>query len=106
MGLGVSLSEQLLFDESGHLLNGCTLDYRIPRIMNIPEEFVSLFQENEDGPGPFGAKGMGEGAILAIAPAVCGAVYDATGIYIGEIPLTPEKLWKTLQSHNHPPSTD
>jgi len=101
MGLGVSLSEQLLFDKSGHLLNGSSLDYRIPRVVNIPEEFVTIFQENQDGPGPFGAKGMGEGAILAIAPAVCGAVYDATGVYISEIPLTPEKIWKTL-SNQHP----
>lgn len=106
MGLGVSLSEQLLFDDFGHLLNAGSLDYRIPRAVNIPEEFVTIFQENQDGPGPFGAKGMGEGAILAIAPAVCGAVYDATGIYISEIPLTPEKIWKTLQSQEHSPSTD
>ena len=49
---------------------------------------------------------MGEGAILAIAPAICGAVYDATGIYISEIPLTPEKLWKTLQSQKHRPSAE
>ena len=98
MGLGVSLSEQLLYDDRGHLLNAGSLDYRVPRVVNIPEEFLTVFQEHEDGPGPFGAKGMGEGAILAVAPAICGAVYDATGIYISEIPITPEKLWRTLQA--------
>ena len=96
MGLGVSLCEELRFDRSGHLLNGSSLDYRIPRVGDIPETWSTLFQENQDGPGPFGAKGMGEGAILAIAPAVCGAVLDATGIYVSEIPLTPEKIWNAI----------
>ena len=96
MGLGVSLSEELRFDRSGHLLNGSSLDYRIPRVEDIPEAWTTIFQENRDGPGPFGAKGMGEGAILAIAPAVCGAVLDATGIYVSEIPLTPEKIWSVI----------
>jgi CO/xanthine dehydrogenase Mo-binding subunit len=106
MGLGVSLSEQLLFDDAGHLLNASSLDYRIPRVVDIPEEFVTIFQENQDGPGPFGAKGMGEGAILAVAPALCGALYDATGIYLSELPLTPEKIWKALQSKSRKPPAD
>jgi CO/xanthine dehydrogenase Mo-binding subunit len=53
--------------------------------------------ENEDGPGPYGAKGMSEGALLAVASAVAAAVRDATGVTIRELPLSPERVWRALQ---------
>ena len=53
--------------------------------------------ENQDGPGPFGAKGAGESGILAISPAVASAVTEATGAVIRDLPLTPENVWRALQ---------
>jgi CO/xanthine dehydrogenase Mo-binding subunit len=53
--------------------------------------------EHEDGPGPYGSKGMSEGALLCVAPAVAAAVHDAIGVRIRELPLTPERVWRALQ---------
>ncbi len=100
IGVGVSLSEQLLYDRSGGIVNGSSLDYRIPTVADIPEQMISLFQENHDGPGPQGAKGLGEGGILAVAPAICGALFDCTGILFTEIPLTPEKIWRAMSKQD------
>jgi CO/xanthine dehydrogenase Mo-binding subunit len=53
--------------------------------------------ENEDGPGPYGSKGMSEGALLCVAPAVAAAVRNATGAVIRDLPLTPERVWRALK---------
>ena len=53
--------------------------------------------ENADGPGPYGAKGMSEGALLPVAPAVAAAVADATGVVIRDLPLSPERVWQALR---------
>jgi CO/xanthine dehydrogenase Mo-binding subunit/aerobic-type carbon monoxide dehydrogenase small subunit (CoxS/CutS family) len=98
MGMGLALSEQLVYDAAGRLVNGSSLDYRIPTIGDVPEEMAGLFQENGDGPGPWGAKGLGEGGILAVGPAICGAILDLTGAHLTELPVTPERLWRALHS--------
>ncbi len=95
MGLGHTLMEEMIYDEHGRLLNAGPLDYRIPTAMDIPV-IKTAFIENGDGPGPFGAKGIGEGPLLAVAPAIADAVYDAVGVVIKDLPLTPEKVWKAL----------
>jgi len=53
--------------------------------------------ENGDGPGPYGAKGMGESGIVSIAPAVSNALFNATGVRLRDLPLTPERVWRALQ---------
>ena len=65
--------------------------------MDLPLAMESDIVENEDGPGPYGAKGMSEGALLCVAPAVAAAVRDATGVVIRDLPLTPERVWRALQ---------
>ena len=60
----------------------------------------SLLVENGDGPGPYGSKGAGEGGLMATAPAVASAVTEATGIVIRDLPLTPERLWRGLQTRS------
>jgi CO/xanthine dehydrogenase Mo-binding subunit len=52
--------------------------------------------EEGGGSGPMGAKGMGEGSILPVAPAICNAVYNATGVRIHEVPLRGERVWTAL----------
>ena len=96
MGMGLALSEQLVYRD-GALLNAGSLDYRIPTATDIPRESVSLFQENGDGPGPHGSKGIAEGGILAIAPALASAVHDSTGVRICDLPITAEKIWTAIQ---------
>ena len=99
MGVGFTMMEHLVLSPEGRIMNPSSLDYRIPTIYDIPKEMVSLTVENEDGPGPYGAKGMGEGGILAIAPAVAQAIFDCTGVRIREIPFSPENVWRALQTH-------
>jgi CO/xanthine dehydrogenase Mo-binding subunit len=99
MGLGQTLMEHLLFDpESGRIENLGALDYRIVTTKDVPLEMASLTVENEDGPGPYGAKGTGESGLLSTAPAIASAIRDATGVVVRDLPLTPERIWSALQS--------
>ena len=94
-GMGLTLFEEIVYKD-GQMVNPNLVDYRLPRFRDLPELFTTQILEEEGGPGPYGAKGMGEGGILAVAPAVCNAVYDATGVRIREVPLRGERVWKAL----------
>jgi CO/xanthine dehydrogenase Mo-binding subunit len=99
MGLGQTLMEHLVFDpETGRIQNLGALDYRIPTTKDVPLEMESLVVENEDGPGPYGSKGTGESGLLSTAPAIASAIWDATGVVIRDLPLTPERVWRALQA--------
>lgn len=99
MGLGHSLYEQLLVDEDGRIRNLGAIDYRIVTSKDMPEVLQTGMIENADGPGPKGAKGVSEGAILCTAPALGAAIADATGLFIKDLPLTPERIWRADQSN-------
>ncbi|MFD9330391.1 xanthine dehydrogenase family protein molybdopterin-binding subunit [Streptomyces sp. NPDC060065] len=98
MGLGHSQMEQLLLDDHGRISNLGALDYRIPTFKDVPAELVTSAVENHDGPGPYGSKGISEGALLCTAGALGGAVTQATGVVIRDLPLTPERVWAALQT--------
>ena len=97
MGLGHTLMEHYLFDDEGRIRNLGAIDYRIPTSMDLPRSMESDVVEHGDGPGPYGAKGMSEGALLCVAPAVAAAVRDATGVAIRDLPLTPERVWRSIR---------
>nr|MBA2299349.1 molybdopterin-dependent oxidoreductase [Chloroflexota bacterium] len=96
MGLGHTLMEQYIYDDDGRIRNLGAIDYKIPTSLDLPLLMESDIVENEDGPGPYGSKGMSEGALLCVAPAVAAAVRDATGVVIRDLPLTPERVWRAL----------
>ncbi len=96
-GLGHTLFESLQY-ERGQPLNANLVDYRVPRFADVPEHFHSALVENQDGPGPYGAKGMGESGIVAVAPAVGNALARATGVRVRQLPLTPERVWRALRN--------
>jgi CO/xanthine dehydrogenase Mo-binding subunit len=100
MGLGHTLMEQLILDEQGRILNLGALDYRVPTTKDVPLELRSLLVQNRDGPGPYGAKGAGEGGLFGVAPAVAAAVAEATGAVIRELPLTPERVWQAIRQED------
>ena len=102
MGLGHTLMEHYIYDETGRIRNLGAIDYRIPTSMDLPRSMESDIVENADGPGPYGSKGMSEGALLCVAPAVAAAVHDATGVVIRSLPLTPEKVWRALTDASTP----
>jgi len=95
-GLGNTLFESLEYD-NGQPVNATLVDYRVPRFTDLPESFESVLIENRDGPGPYGAKGMGESGIVSTAPAVGNALFAATGVRVRDLPLTPERVWRALQ---------
>jgi len=98
-GIGHTFFEQLIYD-NGQLINPSLVDYRVPTFSDVPEEFHTALVENGDGPGPFGVRGMAEGGILSVAPAVCNAIDRATGVRIKDLPLTPERVWRALKDSN------
>jgi carbon-monoxide dehydrogenase large subunit len=95
-GVGYALYEKMLYDQKGKLLNNSYRDYRIPRSISIPEVDAQWVESN-DPKGPFGAKGVGEPPMIAIAPAIANAIYDAIGVWIKEIPVEPEAVLKALK---------
>jgi CO/xanthine dehydrogenase Mo-binding subunit len=97
MGLGHTLMEHLILGDDGRIRNLGAIDYRIPTSMDLPQSIESDIVEGGDGPGPYGAKGMSEGALLCVAPAVAAAVHDAVGVRIRDLPLSPERVWRALQ---------
>ncbi|HEV8402386.1 MAG TPA: xanthine dehydrogenase family protein molybdopterin-binding subunit [Candidatus Limnocylindrales bacterium] len=102
MGLGHTLMEHYILDDTGRIRNLGAIDYRIPTSMDLPLRMESDMIENADGPGPYGAKGMSEGALLPVAPAVAAAVADATGAVIRDLPLSPERVWQALHESERP----
>lgn len=102
MGLGHTLMEHYIWDDDGRLRNLGAIDYKIPTSMDLPTEMISEVIENADGPGPYGSKGMSEGALLCVAPAVAAAVRAATGVTIRDLPLTPERVWRAIQERGGP----
>ena len=95
--LGHTIFEALTY-EAGQLLNGNLVDYRVPCFADLPLSFETMLVEQGDGPGPWGAKGMGESGVLCVAPAIGNALYRAAGIRLRQLPLTPEAVWNALGS--------
>jgi CO/xanthine dehydrogenase Mo-binding subunit len=94
-GIGNALFEEMVY-EDGLLLNDTLLDYRVPSFEDLPDEMTCVIVENGDGPGPYGAKGCGEGALAAVPAAIVNALADA-GVPMTELPLTPERVWRRIQ---------
>ncbi len=90
MGLGQALAENFLYHK-GNVLNPNLLDYRTLTANQMPPVEVFLIESN-DPEGPFGAKECGEGPLLPILPAVANAIYDAVGVRMQELPMTPDKV--------------
>ncbi|MBW1996543.1 MAG: xanthine dehydrogenase family protein molybdopterin-binding subunit [Deltaproteobacteria bacterium] len=96
MGLGYALSEEYKTDK-GKNLNPNFLDYKILSAPDIDFPIHVECIETNDIEGPFGAKGIGEPGLVPTAPAIANAVYDATGIRIKSLPITPEKMLRALR---------
>jgi 4-hydroxybenzoyl-CoA reductase subunit alpha len=102
MGLGEALMEEQEFRRLPKKLSHALvhkfpsmLEYKSPTSLDMPEVVTELVEE-PDPRGPFGAKEVGQGPLLPIMPAVANAVYDAIGVRIDEVPITPEKIMKAL----------
>jgi CO/xanthine dehydrogenase Mo-binding subunit len=95
MGFGHALYEETIYQD-GQLQNGDPFQYRLPVMKDIPEQFYSSMLEKGDGPGPFGSKGMAQTSIVTVGPAIGNAVYDALGVRVRSLPITPEKILRAM----------
>ena len=95
MGLGHAMYEEMVY-ENGQFANGEALQYRLPGMEDLPEHLTSVMVENGDGPGPQGSKGMGQASVSPVAPAIGNAIFDAIGVRIQDLPITPEKILRSL----------
>jgi putative selenate reductase molybdopterin-binding subunit len=93
-GLGYALTEDLCARMASRSPD--LMDYKILSAMEMPP-VQSIFVATNDPRGPYGAKGLGEMGLVMTAPAVAGAIYDAVGVRITDLPITPEKILKALK---------
>ncbi len=98
-GVGLALYEQVQSCE-GRVLNPSFTDYKIPTIQEMAFPIELDFIETHDQLGPFGAKGVGEPGLVPTAPAIANAIYDAVGVRIRHLPITPEKVLAALDEKN------
>ena len=94
--IGHSLTEELMYDESGVPLTRDLKTYGAPMVGDIPTEFKAVLVPSDDKVGPYGAKSISEIGVNGAAPAIANAIYDACGVWIREWHFTPEKVLKGL----------
>lgn len=98
MGLGQALMENVVFGNNGQIMNPSLLDYRIPTALDCAS--TTLLEVGTPDPmGPYGAKEIGEGLLISTVPAICNAIYNAVGVRITELPVTPEKILTELEKN-------
>ena len=95
--LGFALTEDMLFDAKGRLLNARFGPYHILKADEMPLMDV-IFVQTDEPSGPFGAKSVAEISIDGVAPALASAIHDATGVWIRELPYTPERVRSAISS--------
>ena len=102
MQLGFTLFEEMRFNE-GQVVNASLADYKIPGMLDIPHELSAGLVEVPHDRGPFGAKGVGETGMFGVSPAIANALFDAVGVRIMEMPLTPERVLRALRELENRP---
>jgi len=102
MGLGEILMEEMAYRANRNVVHKfpSMLEYKSPTTMEMCDVKTYLI-EDPDPNGPYGAKEVGQGPLLPVPPAVANAVYDAVGVRIDEVPITPEKVLKALREKAH-----
>ena len=99
-GISYALWEEYRYDAGGRMTNPRFWDYKIFTARDTPE-IQTILVQTEEPSGPFGAKSIGEVAINGPAPAIANAIYDAVGVRIRDLPITPEKVWRELHNTEH-----
>ena len=98
-GIGQAMFEEIAYD-NGQLINPNLVDYVLPSLGDMPSVIDPICVETPDRNGPFGAKGIGESALIPVAPAIANAIYDAVGVRIKDLPIKAEKIYLALGETN------
>jgi 4-hydroxybenzoyl-CoA reductase subunit alpha len=101
MGLGETLWENHAFLDRGQHASPSLLEYKVPTALDVPH-IEALLVESIDPEGPYGAKEVGEGSLHPSNPAVVNAVYDAVGVWLHQVPITPEAVLAALRKKANP----
>ena len=96
MQLGFTLFEEMVFSD-GQVVNASLADYKIPGLLDMPRDLTAAVVEVPHAHGPFGAKGVGETGIFSPSPAIANALYDAVGVLVMDLPLTPERVLRAIR---------
>lgn len=104
-GIGGALFEEIVYD-GPQIVNANIVEYRVPRITDLARRIDSIVVERGDGPGPYGAKGLGEGAMTAVGSAIVSAVAQAIGVRPEVLPLTPMRICELLDLAEERPGRD
>ena len=98
MGLGEALMEEMTYRANRNVVHKfpSLLEYKSPTTLEMCD-VVTYLIEDADPNGPFGAKEVGQGPLLPVPPAIANAVYDAVGVRVDEVPITPEKVLAALR---------
>ena len=95
-GIGQAMFEEIAYD-GGQLINPNLVDYVLPSLGDMPSVIDPICVEVPHGNGPFGAKGIGESALIPVAPAIANAIHDAVGVRIKDLPISAEKVYLALE---------
>lgn len=96
MGLGYALSEEMIFDSRGRMMNSNLLDYKVLTAADVPH-IKAILVTTDEPTGPFGAKSVSEIPVDVVAPAIANAIFAATGVRLRELPFTPERVLAGLE---------
>ena len=96
-GISYALTEQYIFNSKGKMTNNSFWDYKLFGTLDMPE-MKTIVVDSDEPTGPYGAKSISEIGINGPAPAIANAIYDAVGVRIYDLPLTPEKVLKAIRA--------
>lgn len=95
-GLGMASYEDVIYDKKGRLLSNSFLYYHVPTHKEV-HQLTTEFADSYEPTGPFGAKSVGEIGIDTPPAVICNAIYNAVGVRINTLPITPEKVFRGMQ---------
>jgi CO/xanthine dehydrogenase Mo-binding subunit len=105
MQVGFTLFEEMKFSD-GQVVNASLADYKIAGFLDVPADLSSAYVEVPHSQGPYGAKGVGETGVFSPSPAIANALYDALGIVVTDLPLTPERVLRAIREADGRPLED
>lgn len=97
-GIGWALNEEYFFDDEGEMKNASFLDYRMPTAFDLPM-IDTIIVEAANPDHPYGVRGVGETPIVPPPAAIANAIHDAIGVRMEELPMSPPRLWKAIQTN-------
>jgi xanthine dehydrogenase molybdenum-binding subunit len=101
-GVGWALNEEYVYDEAGHLLNASFLDYRMPTALDLPMIDTVMIEVPNSG-HPFGVRGVGEVPIVPPAGALANAIYNAIGVRVNRLPMSPSTILEAIWAEKGQP---